>query len=83
MWFIIFICILFCSNYKQVLILILLGCCVEAYNLYLENEYKKTQLLIYQKSTNDYYNALNKLLDIKGDENDQQGNTEYNQKESQ
>ena len=83
MWFVIFICILFCSNFKQILILILLGCCVEAYNLYLEKEYKQTQLLIYQKTTNDYYDTLNKLLNIKGDENDQQGNTEYNQKESQ
>lgn len=82
MWFVIFICILFCNSYKQVLVLILLGCCVEAYNLYLENEYKQTQLFIYQKSTNDYYDTLNKLLDIRGDENDQQGNNEYNQKES-
>lgn len=82
MWFVIFICILFCGNYKQVLVLILLGCCVEAYNLYLENEYKQTQLLIYQKTTNAYYDTLNKLLNIEGDENDQQRNIEYNQKES-
>lgn len=82
MWFVIFICILFCSNFKQVLVLILLGCCVEAYNSYLENEYKQTQLLIYQKTTNAYYDTLNKLLNIEGDENDQQRNIEYNQKES-
>lgn len=69
MWLVILICVLFCTNFKQIFILIFLGCCVESYSIYLESTYKQEYLQILQDSSEFNNEALNTVLKLYGGNN--------------
>lgn len=62
MWFVIFICILFCSNFKQVLLILAIGAAVECYENYLDYNLHKERIYVLQQSSTSLDNALNKII---------------------
>lgn len=69
MWFVIFICILFCSNFKQVLLILAIGAAVECYENYLDYNLHKERIYVLQQSSTSLDNALNKII-LKHTENE-------------
>lgn len=69
MWFVIFICILFCSNFKQVLLILSIGAIIEGYAIYLDYCLDKERVYVLQQSSNSINNALNKII-LKHTENE-------------
>lgn len=61
MWFVIFICILFCSNFRQVLLILAIGAAVECYENYLDYNLHKERIYVLQQSSTSLNNALNKI----------------------
>lgn len=62
MWFVIFICILFCGNFRQVLLILAIGAAVECYGNYLDYNLHKERIYVLQQSSTSLDNALNKII---------------------